>query len=443
VDGPAEAYRFQANPLFLTTGCFLTALHHMQRLRFLFADAGGEAEHVEIAAFLDSLGARGVRRNREALESLLASAEQMTGNGSTADAHDAFPALPCTDTGRANAKLIVAALNASLADIPDANLQGDWQYLCGRIKADLLKPPSDALARLRDVLDLLLRSDNARMFLVSNAQDRVATTGHIERFAGFLDADHASLRQQHDGRKRIVDRLRERVPDADDPLYVGLVHEGTSNGVLMHSATYAVAPYDTSNAAVLDYLAGKLFGGGGPHSLFMKTWSAGLAYSNGISVDEARGRVSYYAERCPDVAQTMSFVVGELNKARHSPELADYAVAQAFRRTRAASRFESRGRAMAADLADGLTPEHVAAFRSRVLEIRKTEGLYDSLRNRMESVYGRVLVGYGPPLSESTDGCFFLIGPESQFQSFEAYVAATEGPQPVYRLYPRDFWLVP
>ncbi len=443
VDGPTEGYRFQANPLFLTTGCFLTVTHQMQRLRFLFADAGGEAEGAEITAFLDSLGVRGARRDREALEALLASAEWAVGDGRSADADNGFSAISHTDTGRCNAKLIVTALKASMGDIPDASLEEDWQYLCGQIKADLLRPPSEALAGMRDVLDLLLRSDNARMYLVSNAQDRVATLGHIEHLVRLLDAQHVSQRQPYDGRRRIVERLRERELGADDPLYVGLVHEGTSNGVLLHSAKYAAAPYDTSNAAVLDYLSGRLLGGGGPQSLFMKTWSAGLAYSNGFSVDEARGRVSYYAERCPDVAQTMSFVVNELRRADDAPELADYAVAQAFRRTRAAARYESRGRAMAADLVDGCTPERVAAFRSRILEIRDAKGLYENLRARMEQVYGRVLVGYGPPLSESAEGCFFLIGPESQFRSYEAYVAASEGSQPVYRLYPRDFWLVP
>jgi Zn-dependent M16 (insulinase) family peptidase len=443
VDGPASAYRFQANPLFLSTGCFLTSVHHLQRLRFLLAEAGEQAEQDEIVPFLDSLTAEGQGRDRKALEALLSSTEQAMEDGSTPDADDRLPALPSTEVSVANAKLVVAALKVSLPDIPDASLGRDWQYLCGQIKADLLTPPDEALGALRGVLDLLLKADNARMYLVSRADDRAVAWEQIERFAALMDAEHVSLRQAYDGRARIVERLSGRVPDVAEPLYVGLVHEGTTNGVLLNSAEYAGAPYDTSTSAVLDCLAGRLFGGGGPHSLFMRTWSAGLAYSNGFSVDEARGRVGYYAERCPDVAQTMSFVVNELRKAEDNPALADYAVAQAFRRTRAASRYESRGRAMAADLADGYTPERVAAFRSRVLEIREAEGLYQNLRNRMENVYGRVLVGYGPPLLESTGRCFFLIGPESQFQSYEAYIAANEGPQPVYRLYPRDFWLVP
>ena len=105
-------------------------------------------------------------------------------------------------------------------------------------------------------------------------------------------------------------------------------------------------------------------------------------------------------------------------------------------------RYESRGQAMATDLADGYTPERVSAYRARVLEVSNQDGLYPELAARMEKVYGKVMIGYGEPLAASEDGYFFLIGPEEQFASLERYIADTEGAQTVHRLYPRDFWMV-
>ena len=96
---------------------------------------------------------------------------------------------------------------------------------------------------------------------------------------------------------------------------------------------------------------------------------------------------------------------------------------------------------MATDLIDGFEPEKVAAFRSKVLDVKNNDGLHDKLRSRMQAAYGPVLIGYGPSLAESKDHNFFLIGPEPQFTSLEEYIATVEEPQPVYRLYPRDFWL--
>jgi len=199
--------------------------------------------------------------------------------------------------------------------------------------------------------------------------------------------------------------------------------------------------YDTTDSAIFNCLSGKLYGGGGPHGLFMKTWAAGLAYSNGYSYRQNTGFVSYYAERCPDVSETMRFVVNELKTAEEDPGLTDYAVAQVFGYSRAPSRYEQRGEAMASDLIDGYTPEVVKAFRKKVLDFKDKKNLNDELRSRMESAYGPVLTGYGQSLSKSKDGIFFLIGPEEQFKMLENYIETTEGEQTVYRLYPRDFWL--
>ena len=198
---------------------------------------------------------------------------------------------------------------------------------------------------------------------------------------------------------------------------------------------------DTTDESVLRYLAGNLYGGGGGHGLFMRTWGAGLAYSNGYGAGALSGLVSYYAERCPNIAETMRFVVDVLNNAETDPKLVDYAIAQAFSHSRAPSPYESRGSQMASDLEDGYYPEKVKAYRQKILELKENRDLTKELFSRMEEAYGPVLIGYGKPSSESRDGSFFIIGPDAQFQTLEEYIETVEGPQKVYKLYPRDFWL--
>jgi hypothetical protein len=179
--------------------------------------------------------------------------------------------------------------------------------------------------------------------------------------------------------------------------------------------------------------------------MFMQTWSAGLAYSNGLRSDERSGRLFYYAERCPDLAQTLQFVIDVLERAPEDPSLADYAVAQAFSGVRAGARYEQRGASMAADLADGVEPDKVAGFRRAILELRKQPGFYQELRNRMLVVYGTVLPGLASASwkSRSSNGAsYFVIGPEKQMQSWEAYLRSVERGASLARIYPRDFWQV-
>ena len=217
--------------------------------------------------------------------------------------------------------------------------------------------------------------------------------------------------------------------------------KGTRNGVMIFSAEVAKV-FDTSEDAVLNCLSGKVMGGGGPHGLFMRTWAAGLAYSNGYGYNQSSGRVSYYAERCPDVAETMRFVVSEMQNAPTIRRSSTTPSPQVFQSSRAPSKYESRGEAMAEDLVDGLTPDRVRAFREKVLSVRDRENLFADLKARMPQAYGPVMIGYGPTLKDSKNANIFLIGPKEQFKNLEDLVDLSEGDQTVYQLYPRDFWMV-
>jgi hypothetical protein len=138
----------------------------------------------------------------------------------------------------------------------------------------------------------------------------------------------------------------------------------------------------------------------------------------------------------------MKFVIDEVQKADYDPSLVEYAVAQSFSGTRSAASYEARGEAMAANLADGLTPEIVTRFHREILNLRSTPDLAAELFRRMPNVYAQVLPGLGPAKSSVGDGIYFAIGPEKQFAAWEEYLKSVEGPAvKFYRLYPRDFWM--
>jgi hypothetical protein len=192
----------------------------------------------------------------------------------------------------------------------------------------------------------------------------------------------------------------------------------------------------------LDYLAGRLHSGYGAHGVFLKTLAAGLAYSNGLRASVQSGRTGYYAERTPEIPQTVKFVVDTLKNAERDPRLADYAIAQVFGETRAAGTYEARAEGMANDLADGQPPEQVRAFRASILELRKDPKLGDALFDRKDAVYGRILPGYGVKGRDVADAIYFTIGPDRQQDAWEGYLKNAEGAETkLYRLYPRDFWM--
>ena len=191
----------------------------------------------------------------------------------------------------------------------------------------------------------------------------------------------------------------------------------------------------------LDYLSSRLFSGAGAHGVFAKTIAAGLAYSNGIRGGIGGGRVGYYAERTPEIPQTVKFVVDTVKTAERDLTLADYTIAQVFAENRGAGTYENRAEGMANDLADNQPPEQVRAFRASILELRKDPKLGETLFDRKDAVYGRILPGYNVKGKDVADGLYFTIGPDKQLDAWEGYLKNAEGPETkLWRLYPRDYW---
>jgi hypothetical protein len=426
VDDPANAYRYQADRLYLATASFQTRTHGAHRLRWLLREApAGEADAVDaaLARLLEQGRGLGRVELRDALRAAGGSPE-----GLSSDA-------------RALVAEAVRDLELTLTDVPDASLQADLEYLVDQIRRDLRAPPAEALATLHRVRERLLAPSGARSFLVS-------APARGERLHPALAALFGGLRAgtvapaARGGAPVVLERLRGRGAGEGEVVFVGLVNPNTQGGVFLHSTPMA-GYTDLEADALMDFLSAQLYSGGGAHSMFMKTWAAGLAYSNGLRSSPATGLLHYYAERVPELPQTMRFVIDELRASPRDPGLSEYAVAMAFRGIRSAHGYESRGEAMANDLADGYAPEVVGGFLQAVLALRDRPGLAEVLYDRMEGVYGQVLPGYGPPSAGVPGGVFMVIGPESQLQLYEDYLRTAEGAGArLHRLHARDFWLV-
>ena len=440
---PANAYWKQTNPLVLATGSFLTQTHALHRLRWRLKDHGAPATLAEFTGFIDKIATLPAGSDRDHLATALAMLQGKKPEVGQLSETATKLAGDLDALGPAAKDLVREAakdLQQTLADLPDGSLEKDWAYLCREMCSDLAVPPRTTLAELGNVIQAIRHSDNVRAFVISNSANQKALDPRVQALQSRLDPA-PSKRQIYDRTPRIIARLRARTPGLDHPVYVGLLNENTRSGVFVNS-TEGASFVDFDRENLLKFLSSRLYGGHGAHSMFMKTWSAGLAYSNGLRYDESAGRLVYYAERCPDLAQTMQFVVNELKNAPYDTSLAEYAISRAFASYRSGDSYEQRGEAMAEDLEDGVTPDAVRRFRQGVQALRDSRDLYSDLHSRMDFTYGQVLPGLGPKNGGAPGTVYFIIGPEKQFQSYEQYLRSIEGDVTVYRLYPRDYWLV-
>jgi Zn-dependent M16 (insulinase) family peptidase len=437
VNNPSEAYRYQDSPLALSAFSFLTQTHNVQRLRWMLKSAGDEENSKAIDAFLSSLAsAKGTRDELKAMLAAMGGDKSQTVTPNLKPFVDEMDKLPAA--AKALAVDAAADLSQTLGDLPDSSLASDWSYLCNEMRRDLAQTPEKTLADLENVRRRIVNSHNTRMFYIGSlAVEQKLAPIYKSVLAGFDDSDF--VRENYSHERRIDARLAARRADAKAPVYVGLLAPNMSGGVMMNSATLTTYA-DTGRDAILDFLASKLYSGGGAHSVFNKTIGAGLAYSNGIASSPASGLMSYYAERTPELPQTLRFAIGEVKRPMNDP-LAEYVIALAFS-SRASSPYEVRGEAMAANMADGITPEVVSRFRRAILDAKKIPDLSTELYRRKDKVFERVFPGYGMKGKDIAGRNFFVIGPEKQMAAYEAYLKSVEGPDTqLYRLYPRDYWL--
>lgn len=439
VNDPADAYWRQDNPLLLTTSSFLTRAHNVHRLRWMLKDAGPDRE--AISAFMEKLAAASkINSERDHLKNLLIFMQKdELKDRYYNDLKQAFRELP--PGAKVLATEAAKDLEQILSDIPDASLAMDWEYLARQIRHDLLMPPAQALANLNSVRQGLLQTGGARMFFIGSRSSQTGLEPALSSLHAALTP--GALKPVNYSKTRLIEaRLRGRAGVKETPVYVGLVNPNMQGGVFLNSAPSASYLDAGNREMLLDFLASRLYAGGGAHGIFIKTWGAGLAYSNGFRGSAGIGRIGYYAERTPELPQTLRFVIDELKKAKPDPGLVEYAIAVAFGIFRSASPYETRGEAMASDIADGLTPEVVTRFRQSLLALRRDPKLADELFKRMNKVYARVLPGLGVKARDVQGGVFYVIGPEKQITAYEQYLKTVEGQDAhLSRIYPRDYWM--
>jgi Zn-dependent M16 (insulinase) family peptidase len=434
----AWAYWRQERPLLAHAGSALTRVHDAHRLSWML-EAGADAKGV--APFLEKLAAaKGDRASLGRLAVTLGALGEAAHGEPLPPAHTAYVVAARALVPTARARVVKAGrdLGQLLGDVPDASLAADWAYLCRQMARDVERPLADTLDALGRTLRAVRHASQARAWIVGSSQHQEAVRGDVDQLLASLDP--APLpRLTYAQRPRVLDRARARGASAADATFVALVNPSAANAALVNATSTAKLD-ETREEALVDHLAVDVFGGTGGHSFYKRIWGAGIAYSGYVNSSARSGRMTLYSDRCASLPELLRFVEGEVRRAPADPRFVDYAVARAFD-SRVADSYEARARAMAADLADGATPERHRAFRSRLLALRGRPGLAEAIHARLGAVFAPIIPSLPAPGPPPPDTVLFVTGPEAHLAAYERELRAARGEATsVVRLFPRDFW---
>ncbi len=329
-------------------------------------------------------------------------------------------------------------LRWELSHLPEDSWKSDLKRLVADYLSDLGRS-QETIRRLQALTAQVLVRAGARARVNGSKESVALASRQVDALLARLPQGKPSRPARRRG--MVLERLRERFPGIPLPTHVALVNESAKTGSI--NVTAPSPKYRSlRREELLDVLALGVLSGGGGHSLYMRTWSAGLAYANGLSQGASVGRVQYYADKCPDPAQTLRFAADTAAAFRlDDPFFLEYSLADAFNEYRAAQDFSSRGAALADDLRDGNRPEVVRAYKTALLRLAREPGTLEEVRKRLQPALGRILIGLpGGRVASSPIAAAFFIGPEELIKRYEDFVRERGEAERVIRLYPRDFW---
>eukprot|EP01062_Namystynia_karyoxenos_P051683 TRINITY_DN4070_c0_g1_i1.p1 TRINITY_DN4070_c0_g1~~TRINITY_DN4070_c0_g1_i1.p1 ORF type:complete len:1201 (+),score=331.13 TRINITY_DN4070_c0_g1_i1:50-3652(+) len=329
-----------------------------------------------------------------------------------------------------------------------------WSDELRLLLARLSEPPSGVLGEWAELMEHARRGA-ARAFLAAGPAAAGAARELVEELLRELSAGEGAQRHvdcsasdglrlarpcKSDPAGFVTRRWQARRPQGEQPAEAwGMCIDSLTQGAVLHSVPgFSIRAAEWDRAELRRFLVTKAWCGGGAHTPFVRTWGAGLAYSNGISCSASEGRILYYADCCPEVAKTLAFAERcLLEPSDDTPAgLADYALCQCFS-SRAGSSYESRCESMASDITDGDTPARIERFRKALLQLRPemdSASIAAATPAAVSAVFPSASRG-GPPADPAN--LIWAVGPR---QTLAAWAAHTGLRTAV--LFPSDFWVM-
>jgi len=414
VHDPAEGFHAQENHLYLACKSTLTQQYNLLRLKWRFRTFRGEKK-----TFYSAMNGMKSLLQEKKRDSFIQSLEQ------------AKALMPGTEFSEA-----VDDLLAFLPSLPPDSWKKDTEGLLAVIEEELEYSPRQAVQDVKILMSRLRNRHSVRIVAAGSSRGIEEAVSAAKEVVECYNKKKNKIRTSP-SRPLVWDNVADRRGGVAEKSFVALVNPDGTTGVHMNRAVINDI-HTYCDEDIMKTMASKLLGGSGPRGLFMQTWRAGLAYSNGFNASLESGTVRYYAERCPDLTQTMAFVRDTLVHTPRDKELIKN-VLPSFFYTFEADGFIDRALIMAGLLTDGRRPDLYKKLRQRILMLSRQDDFDEKVFSRINDWAALVIPGLRP--DKPFGGIVYIIANEAQIKRYEEYLKKEAGAGEIVMLYPRDYWM--
>jgi Zn-dependent M16 (insulinase) family peptidase len=419
---PAYAFRYQDDALYLALSSVFTRSHWDARLKWRLHEPVVPSEIARLDAF--------AQKTLEAASGL---------------SHKAVLQKLSESDPKGLESELVDYWERNISAFPETGLVDGLKQLSSEVLEDLRNGPDITIEELREVLRLVIDRRALHIDLTANESIEAQAGSALSDFLESLPTrERWELGYPVPGAakspiSKTIEKRYKLPGSVDFPWYLGFEDPETSTTSMFFVADYP-GYTDLDRNSVLQVLSSKMVSGSGPHTPYMKIEEDGLAYGAGITSDQGRGTISYYADRSPDVPSLLELVnsLATALRKNHDPALIDYALQKSFPLPRSMATFSERGRGIASDIRDGNDPEKIRRFSLAILSLRKDPKLLTELDEVLLDSISPVLVkDEFKKQQRKKRSVFFFAGPEERLSDAEAKLNIAG----LYRIFVSDFWI--
>jgi Zn-dependent M16 (insulinase) family peptidase len=417
---PVLALRRYNDPLFLAVNSHFTQAHMDARLQWLLHKSVSHEEIDSLSSFAGRILDESAGLSREAFSQQL---QSLKASGIESE--------------------LIEYWRRNLLSFPESELTGGLRQLTREVDEDLRIGPSKTVEELKELQTLILDRGALQIDLTMDPSSLDELQSDLVSFLESIPDVSAQRGAKSDTyethqRSSPTESRRTRMATDGFPTFWGLVIDSVNGDAVFAADFPGYAQLDQTSLEQV--LASNLLSGAGPSSFYMKTWEAGLAYSNGISGDPDTKMLSYYADRSPNLSALVQFVLSTANGIRtlRDDALLDYVLSQTFSFSRGMLSPSRRGQLLAGDIRDGITPETVRRFSEAILALREKPHLVQELKHvGFDSICGVLLTEFCVAQQRKDHSIFVFLGSETVLSDTEKRLSIPS----LVRLYPRDYWI--
>ena len=417
IQNPVLALRRSDDHVFLAVNSHFTLAHSDDRLNWLLHKPVSRQDADALSAFAAKLLAESSGLSREALSQKLQSIKAPGLKGE-----------------------LIEYWRRNLLSFPESELAPGLTQLAREVDEDLRTGPSKTVEDLKKLQALILDRSAMQVDLTVDSSSLDELRSDLVRFLESIPEVTARKEERAKPYNSLeaTNNLRKSMAAASFPSMWGFVTDSVNGNTVFLADFPGYSQLDQKSLEQV--LASNLLSGAGPSSLYMKTWEAGLAYSNGVASDPDTQILTYYADRSPNLSALMQFVLSNAKgiNAFRDDALLDYVLSQIFSFSREMLSPSRRGQLLARDLRDGITPEKVHRFSDAILALRKKPDLVHELKQvGFDSICGVLLTESCVAQQRKDHSIFFFMGSENVLNDTEKRLSING----LLRLYPRDYWI--